>query len=250
MPQEPWKRAYHLKKVASRETRRSAPEPEFNRRSPWPAVVVAFLALALIGGAGWYFYPQLSATYNRLTRSGSTKVITSAQPESSPTAIHSTAATTEKIDVTQLDEGLGIGLSIQGDYKDLLEATKGWEFKWQLTATGGDTLRMTAPGLIVYAKSGVITGWRMDVPAVFAADGWKPWLRDLRKVGIDPKAQDDSSAPRRDLYSDTTAQTAEGWVSPVYELRTAAGRLQQIRAGMKLGVGATGSPASAGSSAH
>ncbi|MDQ3024301.1 MAG: hypothetical protein M3R04_07980 [bacterium] len=147
-----------------------------------------------------------------------------------------------------LDEGLGIGLAMLGDYKAILDATKGWGIEWELTATGGTTLRMASAGMIVYAKDGVISGWSMDVPVVFAEKGWSPWLRTLREAGIDPtlSTTDTKGAAIGEstqyLHSAKSEQTRDGWVSPVYELRYANGTLRQIKGGVEFGTGHVEAP--------
>jgi hypothetical protein len=148
-----------------------------------------------------------------------------------------------EVDVAQLDSGLGIGLSIFGSYKELLAATSGWGFEWKLTATGGGTLRLSAPGLLVYTEDGKISGWRLDLKKVFADEHWKNWWPSLRQAGLDPQRKvAEQTRPQQDLNSDAGVRSAQGWLYPAYELHYLDGKLSEVRGGIRLGEGGIAPP--------
>ena len=46
---------------------------------------------------------------------------------------------------------------------------------WELKQMGGGNLRVSAEGVKVYVRGGLISEYQLDLGAIFAADTWGPW---------------------------------------------------------------------------
>jgi hypothetical protein len=177
MSREPWKRAYALSRSRPADGPPAPPgsSPLLRRRvSP---LLWVLLGLVVLGGGGWYLWQQRGALLHKYDRQ---------LPEPVKTAAAQPEVAQARLDVGELDGGLGIGLAVGGDYMGLMAATRPWKLDWKVTVLGQGHVRITLPGLKVYADNGRISSYELDVPAVYADKGWTPWQPALRKAGLTP----------------------------------------------------------------
>jgi hypothetical protein len=175
MPQDGWRRAYILSR-SRQGTPPSAsspvpPRPRSGRQRNWGCIAALVLLLLLAAAAvalwlyRWWWVPRY--------RERLPDPVRQALPE--PRA---------SIDLTSLDAGLGCQLRQFSDYLPLIDATRAWGVEWELAETGGGTTRLSAPGLLVYTRDGLILTYDLDLRAVYANARWVQWQPLLRQAGL------------------------------------------------------------------
>jgi hypothetical protein len=181
---EPWKRAANLSRLRQQQalgSARGTPSVVVVRtaRPVWPWIA---LLLALAAAGGVYVWGQRGVLIPKYAKQ---------LPEPAAKAVERTPLPVQQIDVAALDGGAGIGLTLGGDYLNLIAATRPWQVKWKAVALGGSQTRLDAPGLTVFAAGSKIRGYRLDVKDVFGstenAGPWQPWRKKLADAGITPE---------------------------------------------------------------
>jgi len=242
MPQEPWKRAYQLQRAVPRDVRRPVPPPPTKRPSGWGPIVGVLVALILLAGGSWWCFDRegfrlmLGKDNVMLGWFGPRHGMRASSPAVPPSAGSGGAAPSTQppvVKVDQLDQGLGIALVIFGNYADVVSATKPWGVTWK-TAAAARTIRLSAPGLTVYAEKEQITGWRLDLDAVQTADCWAKWQPGLRAAGLLPIPTTQTAGEHSEYLTGTGGPQSPPNQHPVYELRYRGGRLKEIRAGVSV----------------
>jgi hypothetical protein len=237
MAQDPWKRAYELSKLAPQQPQAEAPQPQ--RR--WPLVLGLIVVMLCLASLGAYLLG-----YVPLGKDASGPPETLAQtlpvlPGIRPGPI--------ELDVDFIDTGLGIGLALHEDYLDLLSATRDWGVPWEVKTTSPATLRVTAHGVTVFVRDGMIETFELDLQEIY--DGgpagkpemWKAWVPELQQAGLIPGTDYEryagtgggSEQSMKYVHGRRTVQSTTGWVHPVYALTFVRSKLRGFKGGQKFG---------------
>ena len=243
MPQEPWKRASQLQRAVPREVR-SAPAPPPYKPPPkrWPLLLLLLIPIAL---AGWFYWESIEPIWYRLLGREATA------PAATKPTLKLPLRKPEKVAITgdSLDAGLGIGGSVYQDYHTVLDKTKDRGIEWSFTGAG-NALRISAPGVTLYADGTNITAYTLKFDAIWDEEHWDWWVDELAKAGLtEQTAPADVSAQgvnqtRLSLYGSRSIHQNKGWATPAFELSFFQGKLDELHAGIKPGPGPT-EPASA-----
>jgi hypothetical protein len=149
---------------------------------------------------------------------------------------------THPITGDMLDEGLSIGLSVYNDYHALLDKTKDHGIEWKFTAEG-DTLRLSAPGVIVYVQGKDITAYTLKLDQIFAEEHWDWWQDELSAAGISDRTTSaqvsgqSSAQGKVSLYGSRSIHRKDGWATPAFELDFFQDKLSELHAGIRPGTG-------------
>jgi hypothetical protein len=181
MAQDPWRKAYNLTRsrtpADARPGTRTGKLPADLRRRPaaWPWIALLLLAT---GGAGYYLWHERGVLIPKYA---------DGLPAPMAKTVEQTPLPRQELDIAAMDGGLGIGLNIDGDYLNLIGATRGWGVEWKLVELGSGNARLTAPGVIVYAARGRISGYKLEIKEVFRNELWQPWRKELSQAGLNPE---------------------------------------------------------------
>jgi hypothetical protein len=246
MARDPWKRAYEL-------TQSPPPPAPPPYREPRGRGWLWFLALVLLGGlatAAWmlgYLKPPGSET------------VTEALPEPVERVLPKREGDVV-VDVTALDDGLGIELRLYGDYLDVIAATQEWKIPWEIKTTGGGTLRVTAPGITMFTRQGLVQTYELDLQELEDAtvEGgallWAAWLPQLRRAGLDRALDQEQFSGLQPaagesntfyLAGERDITVGRGTVKPQYLLRFRQNELAIVKGGQSYsgdGTGTVGKP--------
>jgi len=220
MPKDPWQRANELSRL--RESRPSGSSGSLPpaRRGP----LFALLLLLVLGAGAAIFWAYRD------------RVLTATRQTPLPVPVQEVVHRLDQHppDIDALDRGLGIHLSIGGDYKEVISATRDWGIEWKLTAPGGGRLRLTTSGVEVSCENEKIRNYTVDLSAVFADPAWEAWAKQLKQAGYYPAQR------YRDIAGPEAADGQELWlhrstplsgskdVHPAYRLRFKQGELVEL----------------------
>lgn len=256
MAQDPWKRAHQIKRLreqqardqahasgraADHETQRRLSGLGLRRRSLRPAVAAwLMVGILLLGGAAaWYLRDTWLPRLKQEIRD---------EPEAVRKVVEALPEERVVLDSSAMDSGLGFGLRLDGDYLEMLAHMREQDPGWKVTASGGDTARLTAPGATVKVIGGRIQNYELQLEPLFAADGWNPWLQGLEDAHLSPQLAWTSLTGEKEMpegasereISGKSFKRADGWVTPVYILRFSDGYLRSIELAIRFGVAEPG----------
>lgn len=241
MAQDPWKKAYLLSQTRQAGSPAAGPPPPRLRRAPrWGCIIGSLLLLILAGGAAaaWYWRDAwLPRHYAKLPAP-----VKQAVPEPQV-----------QVDLQALDDGLGVELTMFGDYKDFIAATREWRPEWKLSQGEGQQ-RLSAPGVKVYIRDGLIFTYELDIPRLFTEPAWAPWRSALSAAQLTPELSytaltGEQAAPPGEsevkLHGKREQDVAGGWASAVYILGFRDNQLRRVVGGVDFGP-VTGAAAGSG----
>jgi hypothetical protein len=236
MAKDPWKRAHDLSRLREHSAVEQPAEARAARRIGCGTVIAIALAVLVVGGAavlfftrGWW-WPRYRAALPEPLQ----EVVADVAPE--PPA---------DVDWHVLETGLDVELRMFGDYNLFVGATRAWEPGVKLISTGNDTWRLTAPGVRVHVRNGLVWTYELDLPLIFAEECWREWWPALREAGLTPDltwtaltGEEEQPVGGTDYTYRSTRSTrvAEGWVYPVFILYFADGWLRRVEGAIDFGV--------------
>jgi hypothetical protein len=228
---EPWKRAAQL----SRLQQRRKPGPSRPGRTPGS---FNFGACALIAGLVLLVAVALTAWLSRnwwipRYRDRLPEVVAESvkEPRVYP-------------DFVALEQGMGAGLVVFGDYTDLIAGTRDWRTDWQVTQTGPENLRLEATGIRVYIRGGMIETYNIDLQALLEDEQWAGWRPAWERAGLTPDLtwpaysgeQEMPGGLQEDIVvSDKAVKHGANWVRPAWALQFHNGWLRRIEARIEFG---------------
>jgi len=231
MPRDPWKRAYDRRRLERGGGDPARDQPAVRWVSPRSvALAVALLALVATGVTAAWLY---RATWLPRVRE-----------ELPPSVAEHVPVPRVAVDFGALEQGVGHGLVLLGDYLDLISGTRELEPEWQVTQTGPDTLRLESDGIKVYVEDGLIRTYTLELPEFFASDRWREWHGDWREAGIMPELswqaltgeEQQATGKTEHLYiSPESVKLDEGWLRRAFNLEFRDGSLRRLEGRLEFG---------------
>jgi hypothetical protein len=243
MARDPWQRASELNRLnKQRQSRGSsgAPPPRL-RRGPRPLAVVLIVCVVLLVGA---------AVAGYFTRGWWLPRYRDQLPEPVVDAVQQVAPEPPvSIDWVAVETGLGAQLTPFHDYLRFTGQAAEWGAELKLVVLGEDAVRLTAPGVTVSTRDGLIWTYLLELDRIFADERWAEWVPELEAAGLSPYTtwtallggDDPPAGNHEELWrSDRGRQLPGGWVHPVYVLHFHDGWLRRLELRVDFGASTSG----------